>query len=588
MSEDNMMSTRRRVLRGATSAVALSATAGVGTATTEQVDINIGYENERGRRAAHEAADRINREFNFDAVAIRASPKAAEALERNPAIRYVETNGRLWPVDQTTPYGIAQVDADISISDGNTGEGVSVAILDTGIDPDHEDLAANSGQGIDCLDGDCTESVGSPDGSHGTAVAGVAGAVDNDAGVVGVGPAITLHSVRVLSEDGGTYDAVAAGIEASADAGHAVQNMSFGGGDSNLVRDAMQYAATRGVVMVAAAGNGGCSDCVMFPASADETIAVSATDENDELASFSSTGPEIDLAAPGLDVLSTLPDDQYGYASGTSLAAPHVSAAAAAVIASGVTDRREVKQRLTESADNIGLTDDQQGSGRLNVANAIGSDSEEDNEDETTTERVAVATETATDISGSSATLNGTLTELDGVDSAEVSFAYGTVGDGLTESTTSRTLSSTGGFSETVEGLAAGTDYEFRAVAAAGDTSDTGDVLVFVTDSDETNDEDEPTDDNAAPTIDEWSVRTRSTGPWFRADSTWSVSDDDNLDTVTTELLNGGSVVDSETTAVSGSTASNEHKTRTRGTADSIRLTVTDENGLSTTEKMSL
>jgi len=583
MSEDNLVSTRRRVLQGATSAVALSATAGVGTATTAQVDVNVGYTNERGRRAAYEAADRINREFNFDAVTIRASPQAAESLERNPHIRYVEENGKLWPVGQTTPYGITQVDADISTSNGDTGEGMSVAILDTGIDPDHEDLAANIGQGLDCVDGDCTESVAGPDGSHGTAVAGVAGAVDNNLGVVGVGPTITLHSVKVLSEDGGTYDAVAAGIEASADAGHAVQNMSFGGGDSNLVRDAMQYAAARGVVMVAAAGNGGCNDCVMFPASDDATIAVSATDENDDLASFSSTGPDIDLAAPGVDVLTTLTDDRYGYASGTSLAAPHVSAAAAVVIASGVTDREEVRQRLTESADDIGLIDDQQGNGRLNVATAVGSDNEDEDEDETTTESVAVTTEPATDITGSSTTLNGTLTELSGLDAVEVAFEYGPAGDSLTESTASQTLSSTGEFSETVDGLTAGIDYEFRAVAvaAAGDTSDTGDVLQFVT-------EDE-TDDNTAPAIDDWSVRTRTTGPWFRASSTWSVSDDDgNLDTVTTELLDGGSVVDSETTAVSGSNASDEHKTRTRGDADSIRLTVTDENGSSTTEKMNL
>jgi len=582
MSEDNLVSTRRRVLQGATSALALSATAGVGTATTAQVEINVGYKNRRGRRAAQQAADRINREFNFDAVAIRASPQAAEALDRNPNIRYVEENGKLWPVGQTTPYGITQVEADISTSNGDTGEGVSVAILDTGIDPAHEDLAANIGQGLDCVDGDCTESVADPDGSHGTAVAGVAGAVDNELGVVGVGPAITLHSVKVLSEDGGTYDAVAAGIEASADAGYDIQNMSFGGGDSNLVRDAMQYAAARGVVMVAAAGNGRCDDCVIFPASADETIAVSATDENDKLASFSSTGPEIDLAAPGLDVLTTLTDDRYGYASGTSLAAPHVSAAAAVVIASGVIDREEVKKRLTESADDIGLSDNQQGDGRLNVASAVESDSEDEDEDETTAESVTVTTETATDIGGSSATLNGTLTELSGLDAVEVAFEYGPAGDGLTESTASQTLSSTGSFSEPVESLAAGTDYEFQAVAVAGDTSGTGDVLQFVTDDDET-------DDNTAPTIDDWSVRTRTTGPWFRASSTWSVSDDNgNLDTVTTELLDGSSVVDVETTAVSGATASDEHKTRTRGNADSIRLTVTDEDGSSTTEKMNL
>lgn len=569
MSEDGMQSTRRRVLQGVSGALALRATAGVGAAR-DTVDINVGYSNERGRRAAAEAAEKTLREFGFDAVTIQVPTQAVEALQRNPNIRYVEENGKLWPISQTTPYGVKQVDADVTISEGTTGEGVSVAVLDTGVDYDHRDLEANVGPGIDCGGGECRGALADDDGNHGTHITGTVGAVDNDAGVIGVAPGVTLHSVKVLGDDGGTYDLVAAGIEASADAGHDVQNMSFGGGDSYLVRDAMQYAAAKGVVMVAAAGNSGCEDCVTFPASASETIAVSATDRNDELASFSSTGPEIDIAAPGVDVLSTISDDRYGYGSGTSMAAPHVSAAAAVVIAAGVTDRKEVRRLLAESADDIGLRTSEQGAGRLNVAAAV---SRIDGGEETT-ESVTVTTSTASDVTTTSATLNGELTELDGADSATVFFEYGPSGGGLSNSTTAQTLSSTGSVSQQVDGLDAGADYEFRAVAETSGASDAGDISGFTTDSDST------TSENVAPEIDSWSVSTRTTGPWFRAATRWSVSDGNgNLETVTTELLDGGAVVSAVTDAIGGSTASGDDELRTRGDADEIRLTVTDSDG---------
>lgn len=468
--------------------------------------MNVGYRNTRGRRAAMQAAESVKRTFSFDAMTISIAPQAIDHLRRNPTIRYVEHNGRMWPIGQTTPYGVRQVSADITINNGETASGVSIAILDTGIDATHEDLKTNIGQGIDCGGSRCREAVADDDRSHGTHVAGTAGAVDNDLGVLGVAPAVTLHSVKVLGDDGGTYDAVAAGIEASADAGHDVQNMSFGGGHSDLVTDAMRYAASKGVVMVAAAGNSGsCSDCVIFPAAAPETIAVSATDQNDDLASFSSSGPEIDLAAPGVDVLSTVPDDRYAYASGTSMAAPHVSAAAAVLIASGVTDRETVRETLKESADDIGLTAARQGAGRLNVASAVELSNNADKES----------------------------------------------GDD--------------------------TDEE-----SSGGTDDTDDDS-----GDETDDETET--EETAPTITQLSVRTRTTGPWFRAETAWAVADESGaLETVASQLLADGSVVDSETSTVNGSTASGDHQTRTRGAADQIRLVVTAESGLSAIETIDL
>ncbi len=176
----------------------------------------------------------------------------------------------------------------------------------------------------------------------------------------------------------GSYDDIAAGIQRSADRGHDVQNMSLDGDESDVVADAVAYADQRGVVMVAAAGNDGpCSDCVGYPAAHDEVIAVSAADRNDDLADFSSAGPEVDLAAPGVDVRSSIPRDDYDEFDGTSMASPHVAGAYATLIAAG-TDPGSVREELKAAADDVGLDDDEQGAGRLNVANALGLEGDDD------------------------------------------------------------------------------------------------------------------------------------------------------------------------------------------------------------------
>ena len=173
------------------------------------------------------------------------------------------------------------------------------------------------------------------------------------------------------------------------------------------------------------------------------------------------------------------------------------------------------------------------------------------------------------------------MTELEGADGADVGFEYGESGGGLSNSVDAGT--SLGVFDATVDDLEPDTEYEFRAVAETDEASDEGDVLTFTTEEEEEDDDDD--DENTAPVIDSWDMSTRASGPWFRATSTWDVSDDNgNLDTVTTELLDGGSVVDSESTNVSGSSASGEHEPRTRGDADEVRLVVTDEEGETTTD----
>ena len=493
--------TRRRALQlvagGATSGF-LTTTVSADERPPERI---VGTTGRRGSRAARNEAERVRKTLDFgsigQAVSGRFSDEAVERLERNPNVRYVEENGRMYALGQETPYGIETVEADVAIEDGDTGDGVSVAILDTGIDADHETLASNLGEGYATDDAACTADCGGgpfgggndidecleawdDDNDHGTHCAGTAAAADNGVGVLGVAPDATLHAVKVLACDGsGSFDDIAEGIVWSADQGHEVQSMSLGADSgSSAVDDAIEYAVERNVVLVAAAGNSGpCTDCVGYPARHPEVIAVSATDENDDLASFSSTGPEVELAAPGVDVRSTVPRDDYAVFSGTSMSCPHVSGAAATVIADGTTDREDVRLQLKTAADDIGLEENEQGAGRLNVAAAVDAEEDDDSDDDGLT----VETREATDIDQSSATLNGEVTEFGVDDDLDVGFDYRAVGDDEWRYEAA-TFDSTGAFDTTVDELDSDTGYEFRAIAEGEAESDTGDVERFTTD----------------------------------------------------------------------------------------------------------
>ena len=603
MSRKNI--SRREVLKYTGGAVGAAGFAGTATAD-DHVEVNVGFANERGRRAAFEAATSVKREFSFDALTLTVPQEAVDALDNSPNIRYVELNGEMYAFEQTTPYGIEITDADVAIEGGNTGDGVSVAILDTGIDAQHETLEENLGEGWATDDAACTTDCGGgpfgggndidecleewdDDNDHGSHVAGTAAAADNGVGVLGVAPDATLHAVKVLACDGsGSFDDIAAGIEWSADQGHEVQSMSLGAdSDSDVVSDAIEYATERNVVLVAAAGNDGpCTDCVGFPARHPEVIAVSATDENDELADFSSTGPEVELAAPGVDVLSTVPRDDYAEFSGTSMSCPHVSGAAATVIADGTTDREAVRAELTEAADDIGLADNEQGAGRLNVADAVDADEEEDGDDdeeEEEEESVSVTTGEATEVGETSATLNGEVTELEGADEADVGFEYGESGGDLENAVDAGTVSSVVEFDATVDGLESGTEYEFRAVAETIEDSDEGSVEAFTTGEEEDDD-----GESTAPVIEQFDLTDTSNPQWARVEVDWTVSDDDdNLAEVTSDLNDG---VDSETSSVSGDSASGTHELRERGGHGEaeVTLSVTDEDGNETSETDSI
>jgi subtilisin len=378
---------RRQLLRAAGGAAATFGLSGFASAEPgDRVEVNIGYRDVAGRQAAVTAASDVVRSFSFDAITLRLPKRAATALQQDPSIRYVESNGLMYAVDQTLPWGIDRIDSEVAHANEETGAGADIAILDSGIDSDHPDLQANLGTGkafVECgtggffgcysqgNDNACNEPW-DDDYDHGTHCAGVTDAINDTRGVVGVSTEATLHAVKVLDCSGhGYYSDIAAGIEYTAEQSWDVANMSIIGSRSNVVADAVEYAYDRGVLLVAAGGNRGpCMDCVGYPAVEPEVIGVSATNRDDELASFSSTGPEIELAGPGVEIHSTVPGG-YGRRTGTSMSCPHVSGAGGLLMANGYTNT-EARERLGNTAEDIGLGENEGGNGLVDAAAALG------------------------------------------------------------------------------------------------------------------------------------------------------------------------------------------------------------------------
>ncbi|WP_458205328.1 S8 family peptidase [Haladaptatus sp. NG-SE-30] len=373
---------RRNVLKLTGGSLAVTGVAGLAAAAPDDtVEVNVGFKSDRGRSAALSAASDVVRDFNsIDVVTIRTTKKAIFGLENNPNVRYVEENGMMHALAETEPWGIERVDADVAHRNGETGAGAHIAIIDTGIDSDHPDLQANLGSGkafVSCKGGPkkCRYAW-DDDNDHGTHCGGIADAVDNNQGVIGVSTEATLHAVKVLDKRGsGTYSDIAAGVEYVADQGWDVGSMSLGGSSgSQTLKDACQYAVNNGVFLVAAAGNDGpCSDCVGYPAAYSEVMAVSSTNSSDNLSGFSSTGPEVEIAAPGTDIYSSIPGG-YDTFSGTSMACPHVAGAAGQLMANG-SSNTQARDTIKQTAENIGLADNESGAGLLDVAAALGLDS---------------------------------------------------------------------------------------------------------------------------------------------------------------------------------------------------------------------
>lgn len=297
-----------------------------------------------------------------------------ETLERKEGIN----NNRFFSQPlEVLPWGVDRIDAE-KIWATSTADTIKVAIIDTGIDRTHPDLVDNIKGGFSAVG--YTTSY-NDDNGHGTHVAGIVGAVDNTIGVIGVGPKIDLYAVKVLDRNGSGYlSDVIEGLDWAIVNNMQVINMSLGTTvNTPSFWEAIQRVNSAGITQVAAAGNSGGS--VNYPAAYLEVIAVSATDRVDNIPSWSSRGPEVDLAAPGVSIYSTYKGGKYKTLSGTSMAAPHVAGAAALVIdkktcdydLDGICSPAEVQQRLEATAEDLGATgkDNLYGSGLVDAEKAL-------------------------------------------------------------------------------------------------------------------------------------------------------------------------------------------------------------------------
>lgn len=291
------------------------------------------------------------------------------SLAKDPRVEHAEPMGVLEaafvpndPLYEAKQWHLKRVGAE-SAWDYACGEGVTVAVVDTGVACYDKgpfmrgtDLGGTRCEGGYNFVDDSTEAV--DDQGHGTHVAGtIAQTTNNEKGVAGLAYCARLMPVKVLNKYGwGTLANVAEGIRYAADHGASVINLSLGGpSPSSVLKDAVEHAVSKGVVVVAAAGNSGKS--VGYPAAYPGVVAVSASDSNDKIAWFSARGPEVAIAAPGVAVTQQTVCEGgknkceiFGTFNGTSMASPHVAGAAALVAGMGVTDPAAIERALESTA----------------------------------------------------------------------------------------------------------------------------------------------------------------------------------------------------------------------------------------------
>ncbi|MCM2303414.1 MAG: S8 family peptidase [Elusimicrobia bacterium] len=263
------------------------------------------------------------------------------------------------------PWGIRRVDAPAAWA-VTKGDGVKVAVIDTGIDCNHPDLKANCAGGYNALD---SKKPYLDDNAHGSHVAGTIAGVLDGKGVVGVAPKARLYAVKVLDKDGaGGLSSIIKGLIWAGNNKMDVANMSLGAPMGTIfMRAALKYATVRGVAVFAAAGNDGGS--VNYPGAYPEAITVSALAPNETIAKFSSRGNQVAFIAPGVDVKSSIPGGGYDSYAGTSMATPHMAGLGALAVARGAHGEAAVRAALRRAAVKVpGLSASEQGAGVVDAA----------------------------------------------------------------------------------------------------------------------------------------------------------------------------------------------------------------------------
>lgn len=352
----------------------------------------ISFTEETKRNKFYRSGGRIKRSHKMiNAVSGQLPEEEIAKLKRDPDIAYVETDAVIGITEPTTvlseitqeysdSWGVTRIGGNVAAAAGISGAGIKVAILDSGIDYNHPDLKDNYKGGYNFAY-DNNDPFDDGYISHGTHIAGIIGARNNGTGVVGVAPEVSLYAVKVLGGMVmGDLSDILSGMEWAINNKMDIINMSIGAPiDSFAFKDACDRAYQAGIIVIAASGNTH-SNSIEFPAAYDSVIAVSATTQDDTFAIFSNYAPKNELAAPGVNIKSTMRGGGYGIMNGTSQATAHVTGAAAILMAKGVKDANadgrvadDVRALLGSSATDLGDPGRDQyfGFGIVDLAKAI-------------------------------------------------------------------------------------------------------------------------------------------------------------------------------------------------------------------------
>lgn len=274
---------------------------------------------------------KVTRDFNnVHSLKTNLSDSEILDLKKDPNVLSVEEDAKISIVQDNEDWGITQVGAENSWTSGYTGLGVKVAVIDTGINTTHPDLETAIAGGISEVS--YTTSY-EDDNGHGTHVSGIIGARQNGTGIVGIAPGVSIYAVKAMDSSGSGYisDTIA-GIDWSIQNHMDIINMSIStASGSKALQNACDTAYADGILLVAAAGNTGTAnvknntDTINYPAKYNSVIAVGATDSSNIRASFSSTGKELEVVAPGVNIVSDFLNGQTVTMSGTSMSTPYVA-----------------------------------------------------------------------------------------------------------------------------------------------------------------------------------------------------------------------------------------------------------------------